>query len=550
MSPRRSIWDLFGEPPAQPRQGRSPFDLFGDPARRSDHPPGEHPPGEHPAWPPPPCALHFDPRFVYWAMRNMPVAEAAKNLLILGAVGAGKTTAIHLFLQSLAPRFAAGQSIPEQLIVFDAKRDILPTLASYGLGPDQKNVWVLNPFDDRCAVWNLADAAQSPASARYVATALVPEEKESTAPFYATAARDLLTYVMWGLQRRCGTRWSFRDLLCAADSPEHIAAITSHHPRGQRLAAAILNDERHALGVCSTLATKLGRFEEVAGLWHSRPSARVFSVPEFLRQPGVLVLGWDPVLNESLWPINAIILKCLTDEILRGPRRRAPRHWFVFDEFRAMGKVEAIHNLVNRGREKGASVLIALQSIEGLLEVYGDHAAKDILSACAQKTFLRLGDPDSAAWAERYFGMIRRTEPTVSETFGGGSGRSTTFQYKVEDRASLLASYFLNLPFTGPGRPYKAVHDVPWLDRTIITERPFDEINAWRPLPPQDALAFVPRPDKEEETLKEWTPAERKFFGVKSTVARRPKRKRKRRQSLPTREPVDPQRPGRDNHQP
>ncbi len=473
-----------------------------------------------------PCARRFDERYVYWAMRNTPITEAPKHFMILGAVGSGKTTAIELFLQSIAPRFRAERPIPEHLIVFDAQRDLLPTLASYGLGPDQENVWILNPFDDRCAVWNLADAAQSPAMARYIATMLVPQEEKSSAPFFASAARDLLAYVIWGLNRIQAKRWAFRDLLCAADSKERIEAVTARHPRARRLAASILNDDKHAFGALSTLTTKLSRFEEVAGLWHSRPLARSFSVQEFLKQPGVLVLGWDPVLNESLWPINAILLKALADEILRGPRSRQPRHWFVFDEFRAMEQVEAVQRLLNRGRSKGVSVLIALQSIEGLIDVYGPHKAQDILSACAHKTVLRVGDPKSAAWAEEYFGKIRRTERTLTENFGGKDGPTGSYHYGLQDRSALLASYFMSLPFSGPGRPFKAVNDVPWLDATIITERGFDELNAWRPPRSEAVAAFAPREDKEEETLKEWTPKEEQHFGVKPSKKRKTARRR------------------------
>ena len=71
----------------------------------------------------------------------------------------------------------------------------------------------------------------------------------------------------------------------------------------------------------------------------------------------------DPVLKESIWPINALLLKALTQEILRGPNSSQPRHWFVLDEFRAMENVDCVHDLLNRGRSKGASVLLGIQSI-------------------------------------------------------------------------------------------------------------------------------------------------------------------------------------------
>lgn len=387
-----------------------------------------------------------------------------------------------------------------------------------GLRPEHENVWILNPFDERCAVWSLADAAQEPAMARYIATLLVPPEEKATSPFFSTAARDPVVYVIWGLNKRRGARWTLRDLLCALDSREHIEGVTACHPRGRRLADSILNDDKHAFGVLSTLTTKLSRFEEVAALWHSREEGRRFVIRDFFRQPGVLVIGYDPVLNESLWPINAILLKAITDEILRGPKSSLPRHWFVFDEFRALEKVDFIHNLLNRGRAKGVSALLALQSIEGMIDVHGAHRTEDLLSACAHKSFLHLGDPKTAEWAEKYFGKIRRTEQVVTESCTDRGDRSTSIQSGLQDRSVLLASYFMSLPFTGPGRPFKAVHDVPWLDRTLITERSFDEINAWRRKPVKKVAEFLPRKNAEDQTLKEWTANEAKLFYPKAAA--------------------------------
>lgn len=529
MSEEKSFWSLFGHVPGEAPKGPSFLKLFGDPNPKA--------PEDDPEYP---CAIRFREDAVFWALRNTPIREAVKHFLICGAVGAGKTTAIELFLQSIAPRFRPGREHPEQLIIFDAKRDILPTLAALGYTDEDENVWILNPFDNRCAVWSLAEAAASPAMARYIATLLVPEEKRSTSPFFFTAARDLIVYVMWGLNVRAPKRWSFRDLLCALDSEKHIRGITAYHPRARRLADSILKDDKHAFGVLSTLTTKLGRFEEVAGLWHGAGSARRFSVPEFLKNPGVLVLGYDPALNESLWPINAILLKALTDEILRGPNKPEPRHWFVFDEFRAMQNVDCMHDLLNRGRSKGASVLIALQSIAGLIDVYGQHRATDLLSACANKTFLRLGDPDTAAWAERFFGQIRRSETVVSESWGGKGGFSSSVQRSLVDRPMLLASTFLNLPFTGPGRPYQAINDVPWLGCTTLNDWSFDVLHSWR-VPPAKVDPFCPWADEAVQTMEEWSDAEEAFYcpepppePKKEKKKNAPKKRARKKEPLPS----------------
>ena len=359
-----SLRNLLGEPEstgAKPA-GASIWDFLSEPAPGAEPPPGA-PAGGRP----------FDQKSFFWAMRDLPITEATKHLMVCGAIGSGKTITIQLFLQSIARRFLRDSTPREQLILFDAKGDGVQLLNAIGLDPKTTNFWILNPADPNSAVWNIAEAVQRPALARHFATLLVPEERHTTAPYFTDGARELVYAVLLGLYVVAGVEWTFRDLLCALESQERIMAVASQDKRGGVLAKRILTDDRHATGILSTIGTKLGQFEQVAALWDARgPKAPRFSIPEFLKQPGVLVLGNDPVLRESFWPINAILLKALTQEILREEETHEPRHWFVLDEFRAMEKIQCMHDLLNRGRSKGASVLLGIQSIRRVDGIVSD----------------------------------------------------------------------------------------------------------------------------------------------------------------------------------
>ena len=177
---------------------------------------------------PAPAAVFFDEDAVFLALRNLPVEEAVKHLAIIGCIGSGKSTLIQLFLQSIAPRFRADRAEPEQLILFDGKCDALPQLAALGLNPEDESqsIYILDPNDERCAVWDLAEATRTPLMARYLATLLVPEER-SNAPFFPDSARDLIFAVLLGLGVAGNPKWDFRDLICALDSRERIRAIRS-----------------------------------------------------------------------------------------------------------------------------------------------------------------------------------------------------------------------------------------------------------------------------------------------------------------------------------
>jgi type IV secretory pathway TraG/TraD family ATPase VirD4 len=456
-----------------------------------------------------PVAVAFHEEKMFWALRNLPVADAPKHFMVCGTVGSGKTILIKLFLQSIAPRFQKERAEPEQLIVFDAKCDLVPTLAALGYQPTDPNVWLMNPFDERAVVWNIAEAVQQPAMARYLATLLVPEERNSTAPYFSNAAREIVYAVIVALNTRCGSRWTFRDLLCALDSPDHIREVTAHDAHAQRLARLFTEDEKHFPGVLSSLATKLGPFTQVAALWHSRPSSRAFSIQEFLKKPGVLVLGYDPVLNDSLWPINALILKALTNEILRQPDTRHSRHWFVLDEFRAMQNVNCMADLLNRGRSKGASVLLGLQSVEGMMEVYGNNVANEILGLCSYKSFLRAGGPLTAKWAEDFFNKVRATEDVLTEQWGP-TGYSHSIQHPVQDRPLFLASVFLDLPFPEKGW-MTCINDVPHVKAVTIARRPFPQVLSWLN---RDAKveAIQRRTAVHEQKLEPWSKDEEQYF--------------------------------------
>lgn len=105
-----SLWDYFGT-----REGEKGNSSGLESYFLNDEPPPTDPSGQVE-----PSAVQYNEDMFYWAMRNLPVKEAAKHFLVCGAIGTGKTTTIDLFLQSIQSRFRLGRERPEQLIVFDA----------------------------------------------------------------------------------------------------------------------------------------------------------------------------------------------------------------------------------------------------------------------------------------------------------------------------------------------------------------------------------------------------------------------------------------------
>ncbi len=456
------------------------------------------------------CAVNFDPGSFCWGLCDLPLKRATENMCTIGMIGSGKTTEIRLFLQSIAPRFTQSSSFNEQLIIYDFKGNALPILDELGIGPDREDVWILNPFDERAAKWNVGAAINSPAMARYFATLLVPHEPKSTAPYFNNAARQIVCWTAIALMKIKPGDWSLRDLINALESKERMLAVCKQHERAYAVAQQHVNDKTNFGGVMSTLETKMGELHEVAALWHTSRSGRIFSLNEFFKKRGVLILGYDPVLEESIWPINIIILKALTNEILRQEDTALPRHWFVLDEFRTMQRVDCIRNLVNLGRSKGASVLLGIQSVEGLCEIYGPDATDDILQACSNKTFLRAGGARTAEWIEKHFNKVRQTELSWGVSYGP-TGRSRNYNYQLHERSLFLASEFLNLPLPESGGTFGAYNDIPCLRDVVINDWRADDVFSM--LKPISKIPGVKRRSNvDDESLTRWNANEELLF--------------------------------------
>jgi hypothetical protein len=319
--------------------------------------------------------------------------------------------------------------------------------------------------------------------------------------------------VILGLNWKKGKLWSLRDLLCALDSREHISAVAAHHPEGASICAAILNDQKHSPGVIASLATKVKQFSQVAALWASNPKARQFNIQTFLSRPGILILGNDPVLNASLMPFNSLLLRAVTDQILRRDETLEPSTWFVLDEYFAVNRVDtdkSTVDLLELGRSKGASVLIGIQSVAGMVEILGEAGANKMLGLCGHKMFLRAGEPQTGDWAERFFGKVRQVEATFSESWNK-DGTSHSVQYSVQDRSLFTSAMFQNIPFPKQGANFYAISDVPSLGCSLISSRSFDQILSWNP-PPTAIKAVEPRTGTNEQTLWPWKPEEEISF--------------------------------------
>ena len=452
---------------------------------------------------------------IEWAFRLVPLRLCTANFMTIGTPGSGKTTLIRLFLQSLLHRFrrCTDPARPVQrAIIYDAKLDMLPLLdgnyRSDGLSPvERPEIVVANAFDARCMGWNIAKDISSPEDVRYLVATLLPRDENADSPFWSVAAQDVTRAVVLSLVLRKAPDWSLRDVIIICRSARLIRQATWDCPEAWSIAASYLNDTKHFTGVLSTLSTKLGRYEEIAAIWHNLPVRRRFSVTEWFHGGGILLLGSHPKFNDSLAPLNAVMLKLAVDQLLAGPETALPSTWFVLDEFRWLGKAPTVQQLLNQGRSKGASVVLGVQDVSGLISVYEDHVTNEIMNQCAHKVFMRVGAA-TAHWAEDHFGeyqmTLNLTSGSESMDHEGHLSTSESWGEHIHVAPHYRASTFTSLPLAGPLTGcISFVADSPWSGHEHIQLAWVDVEQ--RLIAPGPEINFLPHPSVDITRLAPWS---------------------------------------------
>jgi type IV secretory pathway TraG/TraD family ATPase VirD4 len=385
-----------------------------------------------------------------------------------------------------------------------------------------ERTYILNPFDKRCAAWDMARDITSPSSADQLATILIPEEKNSSSLYFSDAARALMSGAIVSLMRTAPGAWEFRDVIYALKNAERLKKLLSQTLETKDLIPQYFSNERTANDVISTVATKIQRYQYIAAAW-SRAQQKI-SLTKWVTENSILVLGNDEATRSALDAINRVIFKRITELVLAQSESHTRRTWFFLDELRQAGKLDGLNSLLTMGRSKGACVAIGFQDIEGLASVYGDREAAEIAGLCANKAILRLDSPHTAKWAasvlgEREILEVRASSGTTSgENKGLGStrttssGESSSVSEQVSKRELILGSEFMDIPPTNFEYGLLGTYLIPEVGAYRVKVGGEWLKNALHP--PSKTIANLVRRGAEDEVLFPWNDDDFRRLGL------------------------------------
>lgn len=388
---------------------------------------------------------HIDePSLTYWwGTTGVDMKHATEHFLVAGATGSGKSVTIKHLMDSIytpGPGGLGGEGM--RSLIFDAKREFYPVLRAYGVAHEK--IHILNPFDARCVQWDLSEDITGFAAAEEFAAILIPEENERSTYFRNTsrllmaAVIKIFIHVRRRAVKEKGNRgrWTLRDVILALQLPgEALKEFLGSQPFSAHLARIHFQNDETIANVRSTLGGITAQFEVAAALWdnggdggNGRPAISL--VKHWLRSSSVLLLGREPTLPTALQPLyqaivhRAIQLVLSLEEKPHGTESGV-LSWFFFDEVNAAGKLSTLPDLLKQGRSKGACVVLGIQNLEGLVAVYGEPSAMDLVSQCANRALLTVRDSKTAQWASAMVGEHEIIKKNTSDSTSGSITANT-----------------------------------------------------------------------------------------------------------------------------
>lgn len=370
-----------------------------------------------------------------------------KHILVYGASGAGKTVFLLFMLNQLWDR-CKDSAIPgskkPRAIIYDVKGDFTE------ITPPEAKPILIAPWDSRGVSWHVAADIRSKPEAQQLAAMMIEASKD---PMWSNGARIILTAIITSLINTKPERWTFADVaeLINSDDETLQSIVNEYAPEGSRLVADMESKTTQSLFV--TLASYTGIFFDLATAY-KEPAG--FSVRKFLRakkpKKRTVIIQGSLKFDQLAKGIARAIINRGVEEMCDPsmPDSKDREVWWFLDEAKQMGKVERILDLAEKGRSKGARIVMGLQDFDQLREVYSEKTINSLMGLCSTHWIGRVAPGPTADSISNLVGEAEIEKTSVSASTSG-PGVNHTVSSQVQKRTILLSSEISALPDLSDG---------------------------------------------------------------------------------------------------
>ncbi|PIJ50042.1 type IV conjugative transfer system coupling protein TraD [Erwinia sp. OLTSP20] len=351
-----------------------------------------------------------------------------QNFGLHGTVGSGKSTALNNLLRQLRAR-------GDRVIIYDKGNNFIPLFFR------QDKDKILNPFDARCAPWDLWAECQTVTDFENFATTLLPDSNGGGDPFWVLSARALFvaTARRMAKEKDRNIAGLLKKLMSIslADLRDYL----------QGTDAANLVDgsiEKTAMTIRTILTTYARSLRYLQGL--DQQGRQPFNIRDWLAtedadgdNPWIFVAS-DGRSHNAIKPLLSAWLYMTMTGILGLTASRERRIWLFLDEVPSLHKLPILPEYCAEGRKFGGCALLGLQNFPQLKEQFGPNFAEAIWDLLNTRIFYRAPSGPVAEWVQREIGERRHKKFRDQYSYGVDIIRDGV-QFSKDEVNEYLVSY-------------------------------------------------------------------------------------------------------------
>lgn len=357
--------------------------------------------------------------------------------LVVGASGKGKTA---FLIAQLVDWMQSGKSF----VATDVKPEIWAILKQNDLfnayGYDDI---VINPTDPNASKYNPFDDIKSFDEIDELLFVAVPKEREN--PVFTDNARRLMKAIMYHLKEETGTVSlpAMRDYRYKVGDMDTLLKILKKSPNqvASRNAQDILDASKNE----NFFASILGAFNESLDFLNNQVisdslASSDVSLSEVLQQPRKAVfLQFDEADKAKNYKVFGIMVSHVL-RMLQLDHRNRDDVFIAIDEIINSAPIADLPNRINVMRSAKMPMFMYLQTIDGLIPLYGEEGKKAIVSGCALKICYAVHEmADAVAFSEiagetEVYNTSHSVSPEVSPTGRVYNKTSTSSSVTTDSR--------------------------------------------------------------------------------------------------------------------
>jgi type IV conjugative transfer system coupling protein TraD len=348
-----------------------------------------------------------------YCLAKIPFPRNAEFLhtVILGSTGTGKTNAILELLDQIRRN-------GDRAIIYDKMGTYTATYY------DSKKDVILNPLDDRSKSWSFFKEIRTDSDYDYIASAFIPEKKDSSGPFWTDSARRVFATFAKKLREEKGGdvgNQEFVDSLLKTNY-KMLAQFLSGTEASSLISA---ESEKTSLSILAILAAY------ISSMKYLHDDKENFSIRKWVEQKddnGFLFISSRSDQHESLQPLIStwidIAVKALLSVEQNSYANSNPRRiWIILDEIGSLQQLPSLLDGLAQSRQFGGAFILSLHSISQLKSIYGKDKTDTITSLCRNKLFFAGADDETSDYCSQNLGYQEIEEVKEGISYGANEIR-------------------------------------------------------------------------------------------------------------------------------